>query len=256
MQILGAIADLWIAAIIDLGRMYRRMWPALLQIGVLYVVAVMVWFTVPHVLQSWLGIYVARYLVLVGCAFATSPFFVALHRFVAFGEVTWLPSRDAYTEAAPYAAWSGVVLLVQMGPIILFFAMLGLTGHPSAAGLMVFLALPCAFSTLIRVTTLLPMAALDPRHATWRAAVQQTRNRFWFIWTATSASALPAWLALAILVRFGGPIASSSLFSVLMIASMLATQLLPLSVSTRLFRQYRAEAAPPTLQPPRWPTVT
>jgi hypothetical protein len=245
----AAIAELWIAAISDLGNMCRKMWPVLLQIGALYVAAVMAWFTIPHLLHPWLGIYVGRYLVLVACAFVTSPFFIALHRFVATGDIRWLPARGAYDEALVYASWSAFILLIEMAPLIVYFAVEAVTRLEGLAGLSVFLTLPVAWVLVTKLTTLLPMAALDSRHATWGAARRQTRKRFWFIWTATTTAALPAYLGLAILVKFGGPFASSALFSVLMIASFLATQLLPLSVSTRLFRQYRAETVALGLQP-------
>jgi hypothetical protein len=248
-EVFAAIADLWIAAMLDLGRMCRRMWPVLLQIGALYVVAVMAWFTVPHLLHPWLGIYVGRYLVLVGCAFATSSYLVALHRFIATGEVRWLPARGAYDEAVIYASWSAFVLLIEMGPIILSFVVEAITRNEGLADLTVILELPWAWVLVTQLTTLLPMAALDSRNATWEAARQQSRKRFWFIWAATNAATLPAYLVLAILLKFGAPFASSAVFSVLMIACLLATQLLPLSVSTRLFRQYRAETAAPTWHP-------
>jgi len=245
----AAIADLWIAAMVDLGRMCRRMWPVLLQIAALYVVAVMAWFTVPHLLHPWLGIYVGRYLVLVGCAFATSPYFVALHRFLVTGEVRWLPARGAYDEALVYASWSAFVLLIEMGPIILSFVVEGITRNEGLADLTVILELPWAWVLVTQLTTLLPMAALDSRNATWGAARRQSRKRFWFFWTATNAATLPAYLVLAILLKFGAPFASSAVFSVLMIACLLAMQLLPLSVATRLFRQYGVGATALTLQP-------
>jgi hypothetical protein len=257
MQTLGAIAELWIAAVEDLARMCRRMWPVLLQVGALYVVAVMAWFTIPHLLHPWLGVYVARYLLLVGCAFATSPYFVALHRFVALDEVKWFPAKGGYAEASIYAAWSGIILLLQMSPIILFFSVEAAThGHDGLSALAAILAVPIAWIIATRLATLLPMAALDHHSATWAAAFGQSRKRFWFIWAATSAAPLPAYFALATLFRFGAPFAASAVFSILVIAGLLAAQLLPLSVSTRLFRNIHAETNRPGFPPLRQPRET
>ena len=241
MTVLRDIGDAWSAAYADLMRMAREMWPVLLMLCGLYLITAMAWFALPMLVNTLTGKMVMRYLVLVGSAFIAAPYFIALHRFVAFGETQWFPTHEAYGAAtATYTAWAAVTQLLCFAPL-LFFALLSRLGlSPEMAGLPVLAMLIIAWWLLVRLTTLLPMAALDPQRANWQQALDHSRGRFWFIFAATTTVASPAYLTLMILGRAAATRSIGELpFFALSLASLLALQLLPLSIGTRFYKRVR-----------------
>ena len=134
---IGGIARI---AFLDLAAVVREMWPVLLAIAALYIGTVMVYFSLPYLVGTGLGRAVIRMLVLIGGVAITAPGFVALHRFVAFGEVRWLPSATAYADAQIYIAWVGLSVALWFAPLLIAIGLddLGLRGF---GGLLLLLSL-------------------------------------------------------------------------------------------------------------------
>ena len=251
---LREIGDSLTTAYTDLVGIFRQMWPVLLGLCALFLITAMAWFALPLLVNTGTGRMVMRYLVLVGCACAASPYYIALHRFVALGEVRWVPTHQSYGHAsAVYSAWAAFSLLLAAGPLLIAQALARLQTGVLGASLSVVLIIG-SWIVLVRLTTILPLAALDPREATWRRAFEQSRGRGRFIFAATTAAASPAYLALLLLGRAAADRRIEELpFFVLALASMLALQVLPLSIGTRLYWQLRSGAADSRITPQRLP---
>lgn len=225
----------------DFVDMVRQMGPVLAVLSVLYILCAMSWFIAPMVVPTWIGRYVLRMLIFVCLAWAAAPFYVALHRFVAIGEVRWLPNLGDYSrEAQVYAAYAGMTTALYFLPFVgrEILVALGAGGLASLAFLVLLVGL---WIVLVRSTTLLPMAALAPNSASWGRAFAQSRGRAWGIFLVSAGLAAPSFVILMMLSSAAGQRAIEPVpFFALAIPALLAMQLLPLSHSTRLFQRLSA----------------
>ena len=237
---IGSIAR---TAYLDLAALVRQMWPVLLAIAALYVAAVMAYFSVSLLVGTGLGRVVMRMLVFIGCAAVTAPCFVALHRFVAFREVRWLPPADAYRHARVYIGWIGLSVAMWFAPLIAAIALDG-AGLTALGGLLGLGGLLAVWSLMVRLTTLWPMAALEPGRASLSRALEQSRGHFWMIFAATNGPASPAFFALILIGRAAAQHAIGALpFWLLAMSAMLSLQIVLLAVGTRLYQRFSAASA-------------
>ena len=238
------LPEIWTAAYTDVVRMVREMYPVLVILCALFLVTAMGWFTLPLLVNTGLGKMVMRFLLMVGCAYVAAPYYVALHRFVVMGEVRWIPRRDANGPASDvYLAWAAYSQLILIAPLLVL-ALLSDLGLGGIGTLLFPLLQIVSWVVLVRLTTLLPMAALAPKRVTWHAAWAQTRGRFWNVLFATTTPAVPAYVALLVLMQAAGNRTIQAIPWMLMaLAALLAVQLLPLSVATRFFWRVRGETA-------------
>lgn len=224
----------------DLIGMARDMWPVLLTLCALYVLGLMACLGLPMLVDTGLGKLALRLLGLMGVSALAAPYYIALHRYVAFGDRQWLPPAGAYTEALPYIAYASFLETMWFTPGLVaeVAGAAGAYGVALAAGTFgVFLS----WASAAALSTLLPMAALDPRRATAARALAQVRGRFWYVFTATNGPASPAVFALVIL---GNGAAMHTIgvlpFFILGAAALLMLQLVPLAVATRLYQRLEA----------------
>jgi hypothetical protein len=125
-----------------------------------------------------------------------------------------------------------------------WFTALGLT---HIDGLVFLASVGLAWVALVRTTTLLPMAALDPERASWHRALAQSKGRNWSYFVATNVPTAPA---LVVLLLIAGAVARGNLpsliFYPLAVLGLLVWQLLPLAIATRLYlERVREEASAP-----------
>jgi len=236
------LPEIWTAAYTDLTRIVRDMYPALAIICALYLVTAIGWFTLPLLVDTSLGRMVMRFLLLVGCAYVAAPYYVALHRFIAMGEVRWIPPRDAHFPAADvYTAWAAFTQLILLGPLLLVSVLDDF--RLGTLGVLLFPELQLlSWWLLVRLATLLPMAALTPERASFRRALSHTDGRFLHVLMATTAPAVPAYVALMVLAQAAANRTIEAIPWMLMaLAALLAMQMLPLSVATRLYWRVRNE---------------
>jgi hypothetical protein len=238
------IATLYGSAYADLGRLASGMWPTLAILSVLYLVAAAGWFAAPLLVATPLGLIVLRMLLFIGIAWLAAPFYVALHRFVAFGEVRWFPwHRDAGAPTAIYSGWAGVTVALWFAPLVAaeIYATFGMSiSGVVCAGL----GLVTVWVLRVRLTTLLPMAALAPDRASLARALTHTRHRFWATTFAVHGPTLPAWAALMIVCQAAQLRTIDALpWMALACSALLAVQLVPLIVGTRLYQRYSAAEA-------------
>jgi len=240
----GDIGSLYGSAYADLGRIATGMWPALGMLSVIYIAAAIGWFAAPLVFETELGVIVARMLLFVAIACVAAPFYVALHRFVAFGETRWLPWHgDAGAPTAIYVGWAGLTVALWFAPLIEAEIYNGL-GMTASGAVCAGLGLLTVWVLRVRLTTLLPMAALNPGRVSLAHALTQTRHRFWRTAFAVNGPALPAWAALMIVYQAAQLQMIDALpWTALACGTLLAVQLLPLAVGTRLYRSYSAAEA-------------
>lgn len=223
----------------DILAIVRRMWPVLLVLAIVYILAAMAWFFASAIVPTWIGRYVARMLLFVGLAWVAAPFYVALHRFVALGEVRWLPKLDVVSgEARVYAAYAAMSTGLYFTPFILREILVAM-GLPGFGALAFFVAVVTVWVLLVRTTTLLPMAALAPETATWKAALAQSRGRAWsFFIRGLVPSLIPAIILVFVGQAAGGKTIEPVPFFVVAIAALLWLQLGLLSTSTRLYQRH------------------
>lgn len=229
----------------DVLAMLRQMGPVLAVLGCIYIVAAMCWFIAPVIVPTWIGRYTLRMLMFAGLAWGAAPFYVALHRFVAYREVRWLPSLDVVNGPARlYGAYAAISMMFYFAPFIgrEVFTALGL---PVLSALAFLVLTAAGWTTLVRVTTILPMAALDPDNTSFWRAFMQSKGRAWQYFLGLTVIATPPFGLLMIInsAASNGAIAWPVYFP-LAIAALLFFQLLPLAAATHLYRE-RAEAEAP-----------
>jgi hypothetical protein len=235
---LKTLADIYRTAYADLVAIAREMWPVLLVLSALFVATTMGYFMAPLLVSTWLGKVILRMLLLIGCAYVAAPHYVALHRFVAFGEIRWIPDRRDYNDSLVYLSWAGISLMLWFAPLICNEVLVGL-GLDGIGAFAAIVGLIAIWVLMVRLTTLLPLAALEPRRATWQRALEMSRWRFWFFFIASNGAAIPAMVALFALARAAATKSIAALpFMALAIAALLILQLIPLAVGTRLYQRY------------------
>lgn len=238
----GAIQSVTSRAWEDLVAMFRQMFPVLAALGCVYVIATMCWFIAPLMVPSWVGRYMLRMLMFAGLAWSAAPFYVALHRFVAFREVRWLPSLQLFNGPAQiYSAYAALSMMLFFMPFIgrEIFSGFGLV---PLGGLAFVVLVGIGWAVLVRVATLLPMAALDPEQASWQRALEQSKGRTLSYFVGLTMIATPPFVVLMILNSAASNRGISwPLYFPLAILALLLVQLLPLAAATHLYRE-RAEA--------------
>lgn len=223
------------AAYADLVRLAHAMWPVLLILSAMYFVCVMGWFIAPLLVNTWIGRSILRMLIFVGVAWVLTPYYIALHRFVATGEARWIPSRESYGEASnTYFGWAAVSVCLWFAPIVggeLVDAFL-----PPSGRVVQVVGFVAVFCILPRLTTLLPTAAIDPGRAGWKQALGDSRGRGWSLFLSTTSASFPAIVAL---IMAGQAAAARTIepvpFFVIVVPALLALQVLPLSIATRVY---------------------
>ncbi len=224
----------------DLIGMARDMWPVLLTLCALYVLAVMGYFALPLLVDTKLGETVLRLLDFIGVTAIAAPYYIALHRYVAFGEARWLPRAGAYMEALPYIAYASFLETMWFAPMIAA-EILDAFGADVLSDVALGLGFFASWAIAASLSTLLPMAALNPRRASAARAFAQVRGRFWYVFAATNGPASPAVFALVILANGAGLRTIGAVpFAILGLAAMLMLQLTPLAVATRLWQRLEA----------------
>lgn len=223
----------------DAAAILRGMWPVLLMLSAYFVTVVMGYFSVPLLVTTPIGKIILRMLLFCGFAYAAAPLYVALHRYVAYGETRWVPSRAEYGNAANiYTAYAALSILLWFTPIIAGETLSAL-GLDAAGILCVLFGLLAVWLVMVRLTTLLPMAALSPERAGWSPALSQSRHRFWFVFMASNGPSAPFAAVLMILYQAAHNETMTYLpwwiFSCL---AMLGMQIIPLAVGTRLYQRF------------------
>lgn len=229
----------------DLFNIVREMWPVLLVLVAMYFVCAMAWFFAPTLVGTWVGRMVMRMLIFIGVAWLTAPFYVALHRFIATGEVRWIPPLGNYDGAGrAYFGWAGMTVALWFMPLILGDVADAFSRFGVLIELICFIAIFCI---LPRMTTLLPAAALDPDRAGWAQAMDDSRGRAFSFFASTTVGALPAIIALALL---GQAAAAKTIqpvpFFALAVPALLVLQLIPLVIGTRIYMS--ASARGPSIE--------
>lgn len=227
----------------DLARIARDMWPVLLILAAMYFVCTMGWFLAPALVGTWIGRFILRMLIFIGVGWITTPYYIALHRFVQTGEVRWIPSRQSYGDASHvYFGWSALVVMMWFTPMIGREVIDAFV--PPFGGVFLLVALVALFMILARLTTLLPAAALDPARAGWKQAMDDSRGRAWSFFLQTAGAASPVMIVLVVLGQAAGQRTIEALpFFILAVPSLLALQLIPLAAGTRLYLEAPRGAA-------------
>jgi len=222
------------AAYVDLVNIAREMWPVLLILTAIYFVCAMAWFFAPTLVGTWVGRMIMRMLIFIGIAWFAAPFYVSLHRFIATGEVRWIPPFGNYDGAGRvYFGWAGMTVALWFMPLILGDVAEAFGRYGVLVELIGFVVILCV---LPRMTTLLPAAALDPQSATWAQAMDDSRGRAWSFFASTTLGALPAIIALTLLGQAAGAKTIEPVpFFALAVPSLLVLQLIPLAIGTRLY---------------------
>jgi len=222
------------AAYVDLVNIVREMWPVLLILTAIYFVCAMAWFFAPTLVGTWVGRMIMRMLIFIGIAWFAAPFYVSLHRFIATGEVRWIPPFGNYDVAGRvYFGWAGMTVALWFMPLILGDVAEAFGRYGVLVELIGFVVILCV---LPRMTTLLPAAALDPQSATWAQAMDDSRGRAWSFFASTTLGALPAIIALTLLGQAAGAKTIEPVpFFALAVPSLLVLQLIPLAIGTRLY---------------------
>lgn len=224
----------------DLLAMFRQMTPSLGVLVLVYVLATMAWLAASAPIATWMGAYILRMLMFMGLAFAAAPFTRALYRFVAHGEVTWLPTLGRFDDNTRiFATYASLMTALYFVPPIgrELVVTLGWVAYADATWFILCLAV---WLIIIRSTTLLPMAALDPQRASWTHALAQSRGQTIRYFFATTVPAAPAFIAMLVLVMLvvRGAMHAFVFFPVVVVL-LLAIQLLPLSAATRIYLDER-----------------
>ncbi len=224
----------------DVLAMLRQMRPALGVLVLGYVLATMAWFAAAAITPVWLGQYVLRMLAFVALAWAGAPFLRALYRFVALGEASALPPLTHDASVRIFAAYASLMAALYFVPAFGFEIVAPFGGTELATAVWLALML-VVWVIVVRASTLLPMAALDPQTASWGAAMTHTRGHFMRTFLTVTVPAAPAFaalLVLGLLVRIGSMI--PFLFFPAAVVILLAIQLLPLSAATHLYLRWRS----------------
>lgn len=230
----------------DVLAMFRQMPAALGALVLVYFLATMAWFAAPAIVPTWVGHYVLRMLMFMGLAYAAAPVMLSLYRFVALGDAPpWMPSLTFDDTTHRFAAYASLLTALYFAPALGREVLMAF-GWEELAVLTWFALCAAVWVAVIRSTTLLPMAALDPRSASWSRAVAQSKGRTLRIFMATTIPAAPASVALLILaVMVARGAVHPVVFYPAAILTLLAIQLLPLAVATRLYlsqRQHETES--------------
>ena len=224
----------------DLLAMFRQMTPSLGVLVLVYFLATMAWLAAPAAIATWMGAYVLRMLMFMGLAFAAAPVTRALYRFVAHGEVTSMPQLGPFDDnTRVFAAYASLMTALYFVPPIgrELVVLLGWVDYADATWSILCVVV---WTIVIRSTTLLPMAALDPDRASWTHAFAQSRGQTIRYFFATTVPAAPAFIALLVLVMMVVRGAMHALvFFPAVVVLLLAIQLLPLSMSTRIYLDER-----------------
>jgi hypothetical protein len=225
----------------DVMEMFRQMSPALGVLALGYFLATMAWLAAPAIISTWLGQYVVRMMLFMGLVWAGAPFMLSLYRFVALREAHWPPSLSYDKPTRIFASYAALLTALYFIPSIGFEVAAAFGGKDVAVVLFVALVLS-VWVVVIRSTTLLPMAALDPQSASWPAAFAQSGDRVFSTFLATTVPVGPSFAALLILgglIR--GGLMNAALFFPVAILLLLSIQLLPLAAATHLYLERRRE---------------
>lgn len=238
----------------DTARVVRAMWPALL--GMVFIMLAV------SILIGLGGRFVGTRLGAAGLdlvsgaaiAYAIAPYLFAFIRAVATGQVTTNPESIRTAPATQkFAAWLVVLFIVAtlydfvfklFGPRLPADAtaeqLTATTINPTLA-FIVLLLLAGSLIFSVRVTTLLPMLALEPDDASLPRALSQSKGRFWFIAGLLLVVGLPVGIgSFLMLIVVGGLLGPLALFVALPLSYiMLAlTLLVGIATSTRLYQRY------------------
>lgn len=230
----------------DAFRVARLMLPAVLTVVAASIVLQFVGDLVSGYIGTRLGRGVLTVLVNTAMVWAIAPYLLALYRCAATGEVT--PQPEALrntTDNQRFGAWLILLGFVAGVPYVLYVVAVPdlppeqLTAETiNAAAMLALLAISVAVWTFtIRVTTLMPMLALDPDRADLPLALAQTKGRFWFIVgieLITLVPVLVAGIVVADIVDVVAPILRLPVGAVIATA----TQLVQISVATRLYLRF------------------
>lgn len=230
----------------DAFRVTRLMLPAVLTLMAASVVLQFVGDLVSDYIGTRLGRGVLAVLINAVMVLAISPYLMALYRCAATGEVT--PQPEALrntTENQRFAAWLILLGFVAGFPYVLYVVAVPdvppeqLTPENiNAAAMLALLAISVAvWAFTIRVTTLMPMLALDPERASLPAVLSQTKGRFWFIVGVELITLVPVLLAgivVADIVDVVAPILKLPVGAVIAAA----TQMVQIAVTTRLYLRF------------------
>jgi hypothetical protein len=225
----------------DALAMLRQMRPALGVLVLGYILATMSWFAAAAIVPAWLGQYVLRMLAFMALAWAGAPFLLSLYRFVALGETRALPPLTYDAPVRTFAAYASLMTALYFVPALGFEIVAPLAGAELATATWLAFMLT-VWVIVIRASTLLPMAALDPHTASWAAAMAHTRGQFLRTFLTVTVPAGPAFaglLVLGLLVRNG--VMVPLLFFPAAVVILLAIQLLPLSAATHLYLEQRRQ---------------
>lgn len=230
----------------DAFRVARLMLPAVLTIIAASVVLQFVGDLVSGYVGTPLGRGVLVVLINAATVWAIAPYLLALYRCVATGEVTPQPEAlRSSGENQRFGAWLVLLGFVAGVPYVLYLVAIPdlppeqlSARNINAAAMLALLAISIGVWTFtIRVTTLMPMLALDPDGAALPAALTQTKGRFWFVVGVeliTLVPALVAGIVVADIVEAVAPILSLPLGA----AIGAATQLVQIAVTTRLYLRF------------------
>ena len=230
----------------DAFRVTRLMLPAVLTVMAASVVLQFGGDLVSGYIGTRLGQGVLTVLVNTAMVWAIAPYLLALYRCTATGEV--VPRPEALrntTENRRFGAWLILLGFVAGVPYVLYLVAVPdlppeqLTAeNTNAAAMLALLAISVAvWIFTIRVTTLMPMLALDPEQASLPAALAQTKSRFWFIVGVELITLVPVLLAgivITDIVDAVAPVLKLPLGA--LIAA--ATQLVQIAVTTRLYLRF------------------
>jgi uncharacterized Tic20 family protein len=230
----------------DAFRIVRLMLPAVLTLMAASVVLQFVGDLVSGYIGTPLGRGVLVVLVTAATVWAVAPYLLVLYRCVATGEVTPQPEALRYTtENQRFGAWLILLGFVAGIPYVLYVVAVPdvppeqLTAeNMNASAMLALLAISIAvWAFTIRVTTLMPMLALDPERASLPAVLAQTKGRFWFIVGVELITLVPVLLAgivIADIVEAVAPILKLPLGAVIAAA----TQMVQIAVTTRLYLRF------------------
>ena len=227
----------------DTLAMFRQMPVALGVLVVVYFLATMAWFAAPAIVPTWFGSYALRMLAFMGLAFGAAPVLKSLYRFVAVGEVRMLPALDFDPPTRIFAAYASLMTALYFLPPLGREIVNAMGGYGDIAW---FILVPVVWVIVIRASTLLPMAALDPQNVSWARALAQTKGKTLSTFLATTVPALPAFIVLLIVAALAARGAIHPIvFYPVAILTLLAVQLLPLSATTRLYLDERRRESEP-----------
>jgi len=231
----------------DAFRVIELMWPAVLTV---MAASIILQFggdlLSDHVIGTRLGRGVLMVLMSAALVWATAPYLLALYRCAATGEVTARPETLRSSPASQrFGAWVILLGFITGVPYVLYLLVVPdvppdqLTPqNVNAGGMLVLFAVSIVvWIFTIRVTTLMPMLALDPGRASLLAALNQTRGRFWFIVGVELMTLMPVILAGVVVIDIVGFVAPVlRLPAGAAIAA--ATQVMQIAVTTRLYSRF------------------